>query len=235
VIRSTIAGIPDHLAPGGEFIALFRAADCANAPLEHRVRSWLGERNAEFDVVLVVRETSTVHEHLFNAVTKAGAGLDVYQAGIERFSERGVQQLVYGSVLIRRKLFGSAPATVRKQAGRTCEYSELRWALDSEQSTARVDLETAVLRVSPDVEIQVRHRVVQSGHLQPADYTLIASSPFREELPCSQWLAMLLSEFDARRTGAEVFERMRRNGPVEPRQFEGAVHRLIAMGVLRTG
>ena len=233
VIRATVQGLSKHLAPGGEFIAQFRAADCANAPLEQRLRSWLGDRQSEFDVVVVVRETSTVNEHLFEAVLKADAGLDVYHSCMKRFSERAVQQLVYGSVLIRRKQFGSAPATVRKSVGRRCGYAELRWALDAEQARGPIDLESAVLRVSPDVEIDVKHRVAESGHLIPADYKLICSTPFQEELPCSQWLAMLLSEFDGRRTALDVLHRMRQHGSVEPAQFDAAVQRLVAMGVLR--
>ena len=233
VIRSAVEGLPKHLAPGGEFIAQFRAADIVNVPLEQRLRSWLGERHSDFDVVLVVRETSTVHEHLFDAVLKANAGLDVYHSCLKRFSERGVQQLVYGSVLIRRKQFGSAAVTVRKNVGRRCGYAELRWALDAEQARAPIDVDTVVLRVSPDVEVDVKHRVNESGHLLPTDYKLVCSTPFSEELTCSQWLAVLLSEFDGRRTGADVFQRMQQHGPVEPAQFEAAVQRLVAMSVLR--
>ena len=234
VIRSTVAGLPQHLAPGGEFIAQFRAADCADAPLEKRLRNWLGERHAEFDIVLVVRETSTVHEHLFNAVIKAGAGLDVYRSCMAEFAERGVQQLAYGNVLMRRKQFGSDPITVRKNIGQKCEYAELRWALDWGEAGVGVDLHASPLRVSPDVELDVRHRAGANGHLQAAEYTLVTSSPFREELPCSEWVAMLISEFDGRRTAAQVFERMRQHGALEPAQFESAVQRLVAMGVLRS-
>jgi SAM-dependent methyltransferase len=113
VIRSVVQGLPDHLAPGGEFITLFRAADCKGVPMEHRLRSWLGERHQEFDVVLVVAETSTVQEHVFSAVVSARAEMDVYRSWMKSFAERGVEQMVYGSVLIRRKLFGSPPVTVR--------------------------------------------------------------------------------------------------------------------------
>jgi hypothetical protein len=75
---------------------------------------------------------------------------------------------------------------------------------------------------------------MQNDELHATEYKLIASSPFRDEVACSQWLALLISEFDGRRTGLEVFSRLRQSGTVEAQQFEAAVQRLIAMGVLQT-
>ena len=231
--RSVVQGLPDHLAPGGEFITLFRAADCKGAPLEQRVRSWLGERNGEFDVVLVVGETSTVQEHVLNAVVSAGAEMDVYRSWMKAFAERGVDQMVYGGVTHPSQAVRIATGHRAPEGGTAVRVRGAAVGTRLGTDHRRSGSGDAVLRVSPDVEIVVRHRV-QDGELHATEYTLIASSPFRDEVPCSHWLALLISEFDGRRTGLEVFSKMRQSGTVEAQQFESAVQRLIAMGVLQT-
>ena len=45
VSRAVIAGLPDMLKPGGQYIAAFRASDRVDAPIEARVREFLGERH----------------------------------------------------------------------------------------------------------------------------------------------------------------------------------------------
>ena len=52
ILRRLVEGVPRHLRPGGSFYTFVTAADCEGQPFEDRLRLWLGEAQAEFDVVL---------------------------------------------------------------------------------------------------------------------------------------------------------------------------------------
>jgi hypothetical protein len=116
--------------------------------------------------------------------------------------------------------------------GRSLSYAELRWLFEWERTAPEMDISAATFRLSPDVEVVVKHRS-QYGRLQPVDYRLVTSSPFSSEAECPQWVALLISEFDGRKTASEIFEEMRRNGPIEGHQFSAAVKRLVSLGVLQ--
>lgn len=232
VIRGAIEGLPAHLNAGGEFIALFRAADCSGRPLEMRVREWLGESHADFDIALVERQSTTAREHAFASSMSVGGDASVYQACMEQYDRMQVERLVYCTVLIRRRQLAAAPLTLRRRMGTSAGYAELRWLLEWERSAPEFDVSPATFRVSPDVEVVVRHRA-QYGRLQAADYKLVTTAPFADEADCPQWVALLISEFDGEKTAAEVFDQMRSNGPIERFQFSAAVKRLVSLGVLQ--
>ena len=89
VSRAVIAGLPDMLKPGGQYIAAFRATDRVDAPIEARVREFLGERHAEFDVAVAVRSTVKPEEHAISASMLAKQNLDEYQMYMDLFNELG--------------------------------------------------------------------------------------------------------------------------------------------------
>jgi hypothetical protein len=232
VIRGAVAGLPRYLNEGGEFIALFRAADCAGKPLEIRVREWLGDAHDAFDLALVERDSSTAQEHAFASAMSAGGDASVYRACMEQYTRMQVERLVYCSLLIRRKQVAAPPLTLRRRMGKTVESAELRWLLAWERAAPELDISAATFRVSPDIEVVVKHRA-RYGRLQPANYRLVSLSPFSDEAECPQWVALLISEFDGQKTASEIFEQMRRNGPIERHQFSAAVKRLLSLGVLQ--
>src|SRR5262249_44210710 len=52
ISRGIIAGLAEHLRPGGLFYCHCMMTDRKGAPLEQRIREMLGPRHEEFDVVL---------------------------------------------------------------------------------------------------------------------------------------------------------------------------------------
>lgn len=234
VIRGTISGLGEHLAPGGDFVALFRAADRRGRPLEVRVREWLGEAEAEFDIALVVRDVIFPEEHAFSCVMSLSGGFDLFKTCMERYRQMEVEKLVYCSLLIRRRDSSAPPLTLRRTMGRHAGFAEMRWLLDWERSAPATDILPSTFRVSPEIELVVKHRT-RNGHLQPVDYSVVTSAPFRDEADCPQWLALLISEFDGHRTAAEIYESMRSTTPLQPQHFTMAVKRLISLGVLQPG
>src|SRR5439155_15523128 len=56
LIRRIIEGLPQHLRAGGMFCALTQGLDTKDGPFEDRVRRWLGDSSAEFDIIFAVDE-----------------------------------------------------------------------------------------------------------------------------------------------------------------------------------
>jgi SAM-dependent methyltransferase len=232
VIRGVVEGIPDHLAPGGEFIALVRASDRTGAPLEQRIRSWLGERHEEFDLAIVVRDVSSPRDYALASVLSTSGELSQARDIIRSMDEKGIEQLPYVHLIVRRKTGRSAPLTLRRELGARCTAIELEWLLEWESVAKSIDLMDAVLKVSPAAQLVVRHEM-RNGGLRPVDYTLVANMPFAAEMQCPEWIAVLLSNCDGKRTTSEVYEIMKETGPIQPDQFCAAVKRLVSAGVLQ--
>jgi hypothetical protein len=231
VIRGTVAGLPEHLARGGSFFALFRGADKEGRPLECRVREWLGRRNAEFDIALVVRGIVGTRDYALSSILSTSQDLKLYEAYMKRFEEMQVQQLVYANLLIRRKADASSAVTLRRDIGDQCTAEELTWLLDWELQAAGFDVKPAVLVLSPGMELEVQHKLVH-GDLRPVHYVLRSSTPFAGELECPEWIALLVSRFAQPRSAEQVYLQMRKDGPITTEQYSAALKRLISLGVL---
>jgi hypothetical protein len=232
VVRGVIQGLPDHLLPGGEFFSLFRASDRTGKPLEHRIREWLGDRHTEFDLGIVVRETTHLQDYVLTAIMSTTRELSRYEELMERMRSLGVEQLAYANLIIRRKTDTTPPLTLRRNMGERCTSAELEWLLDWETKSPAVDISGMVPVVSPAMELVVRHRSVR-GELRPSEYSFHASLPFAEETQCPEWIVVLVSNCDGVRTANEVYTLMQKHGPVQPAQFFAAVKRLVSAGVLQ--
>lgn len=232
VIRGTIAGLPDHLAPGGEFYALFRGGDREAAPLEHRVREWLGERHAEFDIALAVRGIVRVEDYAISSILSTTHDFHLYESYLERFAALQVRQLVYSNLLVRRRRTAGPPLTIRRDAGARCTFVELGWLLDWERIAPQFDLAGTFLVASPDMEMLVRHRALH-GDLRPTDYRLVARTPFPCEMDCPEWVALVVARCAVPKPAEQVYQETREQTPVSPDQFSAAVKRLISAGVLQ--
>lgn len=233
VIRGVVAGLLEFLAPGGEFISQFRAADQRSKPLQDRVREWIGAAHPGFDIALVVRSTVSVEEYAVGSVLSTDGTREQYREFVARYEQLEVEQLVYCSLLIRRRTSGDAPLTVRKTMGQRCTWDELSWLLDGGVKAGTTDLSTLVLSPSSDMEIVVRHKAVE-GALRPVEYALTTISPFQERLVCPEWMALLVSQFDGKKTSADVFAAINGQVSLEPAQFDAALKQLLSAGMLRT-
>lgn len=232
VIHGVIAGLADHLAPGGEFIAQFRAADRSGHPLEMRIRDWLGERNAEFDIAVIERETVLPQDLAMSAVLLDGASREDANARLHAMQESGAEQFAYCQVLIRRRALAGSPVTLRRKMGLRAGYDELRWLLEFGPARPPSDWQGLVLQPSAQMTLLVKHRAGADG-LTPYEYRLMTESPFSIDTACPQWIPLLISECNGSRSGVELFARMREHGPIEEAQFTAALGYLISLGVLK--
>ncbi len=239
IVKRTVEGLPAHLAPGGEFAMLAMGSDRKDAPYEFRVRQWLGEAQAEFDIALVTRRIMDPADFVARSVMQGKSDSSEIEQWNRVFSSRGVTALVYGTTLIRRKTKRGPIFTVRRQNSARTNRAEMDWLLDWEGSvaggTAVSEVLDSALTSAPDVELRVTNRM-QDGEWNPAAYQLQADYPFSMEMEPQPWMVYLLSKCDGKKTGRELWQQLIGEEVIFPGtpldQFAGALTVLVSGGFL---
>jgi methylase of polypeptide subunit release factors len=231
VTRGVIAGLPRMLNSGGQFIGAVRATDRVDGLIEERIRTWLGDEHAEFDIAVVVRSSIRIEEHSISASMLAKQNLDDYQRYMDLFNGLGVTRLPYIHVLIERKA-ASEPLTLRRDIGKRCTAIEMENLLAWERTKATALLTEARLRPSPNMELRVRHKF-NKGELVPVEYSFLVEHPFREEEAVPEWVANIAALCIAERSVDQVYDLIREEYPIPRPDFDSTIKRLITMGVLQ--
>ena len=231
VLRGLIQGLPKMLNRGGQFIGSTRATDRKDGNIEERMRRWLGDDHAEFDIAVVVRSVIKPEEHSISASMLAKQNLDDYQMYMDHFNRLGAVRLPYVHILIERKAQGQ-PVTMRRDIGLRCTAYEMEAMLGWERAKPALSLAGTRLAPSPHMELRVRHKLAK-GEVTPIEYAFAVEHPFREEQPVPEWVAKLAALCIGDRTTEQVYALMREEYPIPLADFESALKRLISMGVVQ--
>lgn len=215
VTRGLLAGVADHLEPGGRFYCVCVATDREHAPLERRVREMLGRRAGEFDVGIAVVETFNPTEYYCRlAYLGRGTFADAERHHVA-FRAMHVERLVYCVMLVQRHDAARAPITFRHAGGRLPLGPALDWmmrwrALRDAPECAGLLLASRA-RVASDLRLSGVRRLEAGGWVDE-DLTLVSSAPFRASGDCPPETAAFLAACDGTRTLAERIEASRAAG-----------------------
>ncbi|MFB3776388.1 MAG: methyltransferase [Bryobacteraceae bacterium] len=237
ITRGVVAGLAEHLDPGGVLYCLTLGADHRGEPLEKRVRGWIGAQQEAFDVMVVAVEGHTAEQVASKPLLKGQIGHREFAARRAAFTESGIEQFVYGLIVVRRIAGGGRPAfTIRRQMGVRTGSAECGWALQWEAAAASRENEAFLLAARPrrsgNLELSVIHRM-RDGELAPQEFTLQTSHPFRMECRVHPWTVALLEACDGRRTGAELHAHCRQMGWIHEEVPAGEFARFL--GTLVSG
>ena len=178
----------------------------------------------------MVRKTVPPRQYSADAVVAhKGAAADIsgWRALFEKW---GVQSLVYGFVVIQRRLIDRPVFTVRRDAGPNTGPEQLAWLVEWE--TRALDahkLLSAKPRASQNASLQVEHRFVD-GAWQPESYCLSSEYPFIAGMRTEPWAAHVLTLANGSLTVAELLEQLPVNA--NPLEFARAVAAMISAGFL---
>lgn len=235
VTRRIVEQLPAHLRPGGVLYCLAMASDRADAPLEKRVRGWLGSQHAEFDIAVVVRRTVAPEEFALQSAAR-GEGKDAKEWK-QLFETRRITALPYAMIMVQRKAAGRRPFTVRRQADAETSRADHEWLLAWETQAAG-DPESVLrmkVKASPHCELQVRYRL-SDGEWDAAEHALATSHPFRMQMEIDSWIAHLLTKCDGQKTVSELLEEQIADGFLDPRTrprgFAELIGTLVSGGFL---
>ncbi len=240
ILRRVIEGLPEHLRPGGRFYTLVLGADCEGEAFEDRIRKWLGDRQGEFDLVMVSHSLRPPREFVANSLAKETVAMDDLKYWTDCWRRRNAQFLFYGSILIRRHEGGRDALTARVQKGEGFRPEHQDWLLDWTTEAACPGASGKLLgfhpSIAPDCQLRVLHRL-RDGQFTPELFGLQTSGPFESELRCQSWMVALVSGCDGSRNWAEQFVKARNEGlissEVTEEEFAGLLAVLAAQGVLR--
>jgi methylase of polypeptide subunit release factors len=239
ITRRIIAGLPDHLSPGGRFYATCMLTDRKGARAEERIRLMLGEGQGDFDVALVTLQTYQPTEYYLRLALEGRATLEEVAQRHEIFKRLEVQHLVYGSMVIQRRAELREVFTARRQVGAGVGLPETEWLLQWETAAAQAPAVQGLIEARPIACPRIRlglGHVMQAGTWVPDECSLATSVPFAVEAKCPPWTATLIARCDGRRTTREHLQFLKENGAVPAdapeSEFVKLVRALIAGGFL---
>ncbi|MBI1354466.1 MAG: methyltransferase [Acidobacteria bacterium] len=230
VLRRLLGGLAERLRPGGRLYAATMGLDTAEAPLEMRVRAMLGEREAEFDVLLVEREVLTPLEFLLPWQEGEGLTFEESWALSEALRERKTVALVRCSLIIARKADDSAPRTLRRKAGKLTDALAIQEALEEDSAPLWTSWEE-LLDLRPELQPGVTLETVSGpdeDEWSPRRRILDAQGPFSFRTDCPKWAAELLPRLDGDRSVREALA----DDPVDADEAEAFLNALLGAGVL---
>jgi len=211
IIHRLVAGLPEHLHPGGAFFSLGLGLDTTEGRFEERVRAWLGEARNDFDILFGVGDEKSPEQVVEN-IMKRAKGIESASGGrlLDVFKSLGTIQCVYGALVIHRRLAQDGePWTGRSRLSTQTDGESFDWLLGWHRRIGRADppgwLCGARPSLSPALRLQVTHRV-QEGELVPASFLLETDKPFATAMRIDPWVIPLIARFDGARTPAELHQ-----------------------------
>jgi protein-L-isoaspartate O-methyltransferase len=239
IFRRILAGLEEHLSPGGTFYCTCIATDRKDRPLEQRIRDMVGERESEFDVLVVSHYELHPTEYYCRLAASGRMSFETAEARIQLFRELGTERIVYCSMAVQRHARPREAFTLRRARAETAAGDAMQWLLEWNTAVAEQGNPPVLLdgrpRLSPHARLHTTHRV------EDGDWTLESSQvkvvyPFLRTLDLSLNVATLLTLFDGSLSGREAFARLHDAGTLPAEMPEEAllefVRELVGEGVL---
>ncbi len=239
IAKRIVEGLPTYLRSGGLFWASFMISDRLGEAAEERIRKWLGDAQAEFDIGMAIDSRRTASESIAHAVLNGiGTPEEICYFG-DLWKATRTEYLVHTSILIRRHAGAREAITARTQAGAGFAARHLEWLLDWELARRDPGFTDRFLEsrpaLAPACELRATHRLV-GGAAVSEEFMFEADGPIRVACRVPAWSAKILVQCDGRRTARQIFEDLIAQGTIpkdaDPNEFVRMFSGLTAAGVL---
>ena len=208
ILRGIVQGLPRFLRPGGRFYTLTLATDREGETIEQRVRQWLGDAEAEFDVFLVFNEAERRPNTILQAVVEAKGKLGELGPRSKLYERLKVEAILYGVIVVERHQTMRAPLTARGHKSRTAGSEIVEWFRNWQIAAARPEFENMLLRARPHPAagffLVVTH-AAQEGSLRPVEFRARANHELKSDARIEPWVAVLIGACDGSKTVRELF------------------------------
>src|ERR1035437_284390 len=206
ILRRIVEGVPQFLRPGGRFCTMVTAADCEGQPFEDRLRLWLGDAEAEFDLVLAAYTLTGPKDLAANSFLGQHTAVEDILYRHEIWARRKVKFLFHGSVLMCRHEAARPAITAPPPKGAGVPPPPPGWRLGWEtevREAASLDRLMGLRPfLSPHAELGVLHRV-RDGRFVPEVFSLRSNRPFEAECILQPWLAQVTAQCDGQTSWSE--------------------------------
>jgi carbamoyltransferase len=236
ITRRCVEALPHFLKPGGGFYCLAQGSDRTGARIEERVRGWLGEGQADFDVAVIEKSAQDPKEAACIYALKFKGGFETVELMRTSLAHLGVESLVYGWIIIQRRNDTRKVFTVRRAAGRRTGREEIAWLLKWETflagPSACEDLQGMKPVARPSLALRTIYRL-KEGDLAPDQFALHTEDPFAMDFKMDPWVAFLIPMCDGQATVRQLWERCKGHNFIHPETPPQEFAKLI--GVLISG
>lgn len=212
ITRRCIEALPRYLKPGGCFYCQAQGSDRTGAPLEQRIRGWLGEAHSDFDVAVVEKRPQSPKDAAFIYALKTRSGFESVDLMLESLAGLGVESMAYGWIVIQRKNVDRRVFTVRRSAGTRTGLEEIAWLLKWETFAAGAAssrdfaaFQNMIPVARPSLELHTTYRL-KAGDLVPDVFTLHTDDPFSMDCKVQPWVSYLIPLCDGKLTVAQLLE-----------------------------
>lgn len=216
ITRRLVNELPTYLRPGGRFVCTCIATDRTDAPLQHRIREWLGDAHESFDVIVAATGAEHPSEHYFR---KAIQGSVPFQEAIERhdvFKALRIEAMVYSTFVIERHIERAGaprpPVTVRLQRSPTTTGRELEQFCDWLSRREYTDFRDRLLGAFPCIDAHAALHTTQhhaNGKWKEDTQEFRTTWPFISTIECPDDVAAFLSRCDGTRTVRQLIAWLR--------------------------
>src|SRR5437867_1673718 len=232
ITRAIIAGLLEHLRPGGQFFCSCMLTDRKDAPLENRLRAMLGAASDEFDIVVAQEKTVQPLQFCAEQARSGHAPFDGLARWNETIKRLGIEQMVVVALLLQRRNSDREVITTRRALSPLTSAADLQWLVRWLLTTNGWGIEeyrrllASRPRVLPRTELQSRSRV-HEGQWSVEECTLVTLAPFAVQATCPNWYATLLQFCDGRMTAREHLQYLRDTHAVPDAASEDAFAMMI--------
>ena len=240
ITRRVFAGLAEHLRPGGRCHVVCLATDRDGAPLEQRIREWIGAREQEFDVLVVeLNSPRDPTEYYAHRAYDQGSGFADVEPRHRFFKEHRVTRLVYSAIVVERHPRPRQPWTARRKKGPFTAWPQLEWAMAWERVSMDASLPERLLDLvpvpSPDMLMRLSYAPRSDGFAL-VDASLAVSAPLAFDVECPAWIPQFLERAVVRKPVRQHLEELKAAGivdaDVDALRFAGALRDLTGTGAL---
>lgn len=241
VTRAIVAGLPNHLRPGGRGVILCAVRDTQEQGIETRARDWLGEAAGDFDVIFALEKVLSVDE-VVDTLRKRGQNLTKVAAAElrQRLLAASTRRFVYGALLIERFAdgFRGKPGRVRMSMDTGIrDFDHLRRIRRARNEPGFENwLTDQKPRLAAELELKARH-IVRQGELVPAEFVFSVEKPLPTALRTDGFVVPLIARLNGQFSVRQVYDYAMQNNEL-PAGFPldgyvGLVASMIEEGLLQ--
>jgi len=217
ITRRVLAGVAEHLNPGGMLYIDCMMTERVGEPLERRVRRMLGPEEEDFDVLVFRSGMVDARTYVADRLVSGRSTPDEVIRQNALFKRLGIEQLVAATTLIQRRSSQRPVVTRHRTTGSETSAEDLLWLLRFltglrvwGQADARRILDSRP-RTLPRTELRQRWQLGEDGWSHRSS-SIATSEPFAVEAPCPAWFPRFLEQCDGKRTVGEHLARLRADG-----------------------
>lgn len=231
--------LPDVLAPGGRFYCRAVGNDRLDQPFEERVRGWLGEQHAAFDILLLVFRKESPLEFILPSVSMGHIAVEDVPAWQQEVTRLGIVHFLPFLLVIQRHDQPRQPFTIRRTLDPSAVASgAIEWLLDWETRRAKGEAEDLILTrnlLAAPASQRIR-REIQEGEWRVTGHSLHVDAPFVSDTEVDPLAAGLLPACDGQITGHQLVNGLIAQGHIrpdtDPRAFASVLAGLVSAGCL---